>query len=57
MKIKDMTKEQLIERIANATAKLENPVWVKKQSKHWIGVIFVNRSKLEAELKRRNNES
>ena len=52
-----MTKEQLIERIANATAKLENPVWVKKQSKHWIGVIFVNRSKLEAELKRRNNES
>lgn len=53
MKINKMTKKQLIENIEKATQKLNNPNWVKKQSRHWVGVIFVHRQKLIQELEGR----
>ena len=53
MKINKMTKKQLIENIEKASQKLNNPNWVKKQSRHWVGVIFVHRQKLIQELEGR----
>jgi hypothetical protein len=53
MKIKNMTKEQLIENILYWDNKLKSPTWVSKQKKFRLGVIVVHLAKLREELAKR----
>ena len=53
MKIKNMTKEQLIDSINKAEKLLNNKGWIKSQSKFWVGVYVVHLAKLRQELKGR----
>ena len=53
MKIKNMTKQQLIESIEKAESRLKNAQWIKSQSKFWVGVYVVHLAKLRQELKGR----
>lgn len=53
MKIKNMTKKQLIESIEKAEKLINNKKWIKSQSKFWIGVYVVHLAKLRQELKGR----
>jgi hypothetical protein len=53
MKIKNMTKEQLIENILYWDNKLKSPTWVSKQKKFRLGVIVVHLAKLRKELAKR----
>ena len=53
MKIKNMTKEQLIENILYWDNKLKSPTWVKAQKKFRLGVIVVHLAKLREELAKR----
>ena len=53
MKIKEMTKQQLIKNIEIAEKKIKSAQWVKNHSKFWLGVMIVHQAKLRAELTRR----
>ena len=53
MKMKNMTKEQLIESINKAEKLIANKKWIKSQSKFWVGVYVVHLAKLRQELKGR----
>ena len=51
MRIEKMTKAELIQAIADADQKLNNPNWVTRNTKFLIGAVFVHRSKLREQLK------
>jgi hypothetical protein len=53
MKIKNMTKKQLIENIEKAENLINNKRWVKSQTKFWVGVYVNHLAKLRQELKGR----
>tara|TARA_A100001015_G_scaffold259446_1_gene303415 strand:+ start:607 stop:771 length:165 start_codon:yes stop_codon:yes gene_type:complete len=53
MKMKNMTKQELIESIKKAEGLINNKNWIKHQSKFWIGVYVVHLAKLRQELRSR----
>lgn len=53
MKMKNMTKRELIESIKKAEGLINNKNWIKHQSKFWIGVYVVHLAKLRQELRSR----
>ena len=50
MKIEKMNKRQLLIAIEKADQNLNDPKWVRNNSKFMVGAIFVHRSKLKTAL-------
>ena len=52
MKIEKMTKRQLLIEIEKADRQLNDPVWIRSNTKWLVGVIIVHRNKLKEQLEK-----
>lgn len=55
MKIEKMTTKEIKKRIKKYSSLLDNPLWIKKQNKHDVGVMIFHIGLLNKELKKRGN--